>query len=216
MNWHDLQLRLGEELDEGKDILDMEVVKLTMLAGESPEWDKVCQIYKNTIRANRPEWLERVDPITNTDWHHLYHLYLMDDFYLINNNNNIKLIEFGGGFGNMAMLAVKIFDNIDYTILDLPNSLRVQKIYLDGLPVKLVEDTNECYDMLVSTWALSETDVDTQMDVASHWFGADQVMLAYQDDKTHEGFDCSFLQDLQGFKRLSSPLKGNTYAFKLF
>lgn len=215
MEWSELQVELALDLLTEDDPYKMKIVQLTMLAGENLEWDTVCSNYRRQIDIQRPEWLDKVFPRNNTDWHHLYHLLLLSQVYGLPSDYSGKILEYGGGFGNMARLTKEIWPDVDYTILDLPTSLELQRRYLKDIDINLVESTVDKYDVFVSTWALSETDAENQKSISRHWFDAPMVMLAYQDDKIGEGFDSTPLQNMNGFMYVESLLEGNTYAFRV-
>ena len=50
----------------------------------------------------------------------IYHLKKYEDFLKINLKNIDQIIEFGGGYGNMAETFKKINPKLDYTIFDTP------------------------------------------------------------------------------------------------
>jgi hypothetical protein len=87
----------------------------------------------------------------------------------------LSVLEIGGGFGGFAVLATDIFDFDAYTIVDIPEALKVQKKfvsrfphvaskikYIDGKKVhEAVIDPNQevtptAYDLCISTYAFSE------------------------------------------------------------
>src|SRR5690606_30862785 len=78
--------------------------------------------------------------------HHAYHLsrYTALTGKKIWEHNS--LVEFGGGYGNMARIIKRMNPKITYTIIDLPELLSLQYVYLTALhgedSVKCVSDVN--------------------------------------------------------------------------
>lgn len=163
-------------------------------------------------------------PILN-DWefktsgnsiHQLYHLAKFQRRSGVPVTNCEHILEYGGGYGNMAKIAKKINPDITYTIIDIPIFSFIQLVYLrtifghdqvtlhDGsegitkgkiniVPlqktgvVKLNDSLTESPDIFVSTWALSESNLASQQLVSElNFFNAKQVLIAYQ--KTNELF----------------------------
>jgi len=65
-----------------------------------------------------------------------------------NKPNPSHIIEYGGGFGNLARIAKSIFPNITYIIIDLPEICAIQSLYLhETVDFKIVVHTT-----VPSTW----------------------------------------------------------------
>lgn len=154
--------------------------------------------------------------------HHLFHL---AKFYTENNQEISTIdhiIEYGGGYGNMARIAKNINQHCTYTIIDIPIFSYIQLVYLRTVlgkdNVVLFEDTNEIQpgkvniiplhipllkalatsdytpNIFVSTWALSESNKKTQeMVLGFDYFKARSLLLAYQ--KKDEKF--AYAQDIE-------------------
>jgi hypothetical protein len=116
-----------------------------------------------------------------------------------------SIIEWGGGYGNMARIIRKMNPSITYTIIDLPELLALQYIYLASLEggdnVHIVQSGIEpqlmpgkinllsskaavssnalrC-DSFISTWAITESPQDSQKLVREkEFFGAKNILLA--------------------------------------
>jgi len=124
-----------------------------------------------------------------------------------------SIIEFGGGFGCLAALAIEITGCARYTIYDLPHVGELQRQYLDNTGVNRVYDTfcpcdSELpisnYDLAISTWAFNELDIETAElykpliqasshgFVAGHWIGNKSLSLDqwkdYRRDATHRSY----------------------------
>jgi len=137
--------------------------------------------------------------------HTLYH------WVRFNNNSNLlfekpKIIEWGGGYGNMARLLFNIFKgNLEYYLIDMPIMTAIQWLYLASIlgedEIEILKTENQkptkrirliplsstdlipqnC-DLFISTWALSESSAYAQEYVKNkRWFGAKSILYAYQD-----------------------------------
>lgn len=116
-----------------------------------------------------------------------------------------KIIEWGGGYGNMSRLLFNIFkENLEYYIVDTPIMTAIQWLYLSSVlgedkveilngenqrsnkPVRLISLNSvdlapQNCDLFISTWALSESSAYAQEYVKdSAWFGAKSILYAYQ------------------------------------
>lgn len=136
--------------------------------------------------------------------HALYH------WIRFNNSLNLKfknprIIEWGGGYGNMARLLFNIFgENLEYYIVDTPIMTAIQWLYLSSVlgkdKVEILNSDNQkptkkirliplssadlipqnC-DLFISTWALSEsTDYAQEYVKNRKWFGAESILYTYQ------------------------------------
>jgi len=135
--------------------------------------------------------------------HHLYHLTKYEDRTLRSLSGFKSVVEFGGGYGNMARLIRKLSPAVSYTIIDLPLFSCIQYVYLatllgqdsvnlvsrpgpirDGVinlvPIPYMDLVPDSTDLFVSTWALTECTRAAQEYVADRkFFGAGGLLLAY-------------------------------------
>ena len=135
---------------------------------------------------------------------HLYQLALALASYKKFGKSLQSVIEWGGGFGGLASLFKRLIPSLTYTIIDIPEVLCVQKLYLDailGLNTCVFNNTdsvvpgkinlfsvvnpslyeNLISDLFVSAWALSESSLDSQLLVKSNqFFQASSILLAFQ------------------------------------
>lgn len=139
--------------------------------------------------------------------HQLYHLVRFERFRRERIERVRSVVEFGGGYGNLARL-FQCFEGLTrYAIVDLPLFSCIQYVFLstvlgpggvrlvteprtpaaDGIvdlvPVNLLPDLHRDGDLFVSTWALSESppaayDLVRERD----WFGAREILLAFHDE----------------------------------
>ena len=101
-----------------------------------------------------------------------------------------SVLEWGGGYGSLCRLALKINPDLEYTIIDTSVFSELQDWYLSsvGLPqvrcatLDQVDLDQENYDLFLSTWALSESPRDIMELVASRAGVAlaPHVFVAYQ------------------------------------
>ncbi len=169
--------------------------------------DKIVSFCKERIKAEKGHWIKLADPITGVDWHHLFHLLMFSVYFNISDNESFKVIEYSGGFGNLALMASRVFSNVDYSILDSKDNINIQRIYLKNTNVKFIEDegTEEIFDCFLSMWGLSELKTDKQKEIISHWYGAKQIMLAIQ--------EASSIRGIENFIYTPSQLWGGQYVF---
>lgn len=147
---------------------------------------------------------------TNTI-HHLYHL---SRFLDKKDGSKVKtIIEWGGGYGNMAKLSFETFKNLNrYTIIDLPEFIVLQYIYLvsyygednvrivrdikdmgDGINLIAVNDSMSMsfdkHDMFISTWAITESSLFCQEFVDKNGFlNYNNLLIAYHQCGNHIPF----------------------------
>ena len=93
--------------------------------------------------------------------------YLMD-VAKAKNREIESVVEIGGGFGGFGIVATDFFEFTSYTIVDIPEAVKVQKKFVSEFPLlspvfkfvdgKSIEDppSGEQYDLCVSTNAFSE------------------------------------------------------------
>lgn len=140
--------------------------------------------------------------------HHAFHLvsYKYEIKKEFADSDNI--VEWGGGYGDMAHLIRRLNPGCTYTIIDLPEISALQYVYLYSLlgdevhlvtpkqtevkkgkvnivPVGRVldEEITLSANAFLSTWAITESSQDAQEFVCNKsFFGAEAVLLAYHDD----------------------------------
>lgn len=140
--------------------------------------------------------------------HHLYHWALFFDKTQLKPEAITFIVEWGGGYGNMAKIFRRLNPSSTYVILDLPIMTYLQSIYLQSIlgkddvlvnpkiigrgKINLFSTAN--FKMLakqltddlqkktfISMWALSESDLESVSFVKkTNYFGADYIFLGYQ------------------------------------
>ena len=184
--------------------------------------------------------------ITDSKWmtsantaHHAYHLanYRQATGKIFWEVDGI--IEWGGGYGNMARITRKMNPNLTYTIIDLPELLALQYVYLyategeesvnlmqsgesvalrkvNFLPstVVLSRQLDLTCDVFMSTWALTESPYNAQEYIASsNFLNAESVLLGY--DRNDNNKIRRYLDGLQ-IREKPVPLlpEGHSYGFR--
>jgi len=154
-----------------------------------------------------------VPMITDANWltsastaHHAFHLasYKETTGKLLWESESI--IEWGAGYGNMARILRKMNSHLTYTIIDLPELLALQYVYLystegkdavniiqpgelaahskvNFLPSNVMLNNQLVFEPMgfISTWALTESPYDAQKYIVdSNFFNAENVLLGYE------------------------------------
>jgi hypothetical protein len=139
--------------------------------------------------------------------HHLHHLLRFEDFTGRRLRDIDTVVEWGGGYGNLAKLLLRLHGGSPtYVLIDTPVFASIQWLYLasvlgpdcvvlhgggSGLrrgavnvvPTGLAAQLAVQADLFISTWALNECTTAAQDHVLEReWFGADALLLAM-----HEG-----------------------------
>ncbi|MCK5320474.1 putative sugar O-methyltransferase [Candidatus Parcubacteria bacterium] len=140
--------------------------------------------------------------------HHLNHLSLFEDKTKCNLKNTKNVVEWGGGYGNMAKIFLRIKPEATYSIIDLPIFVFIQAIYLSCIlgknKINIVTEQNPTIkdnlinliplnekilndidfhqpDIFISTWALSESNNFSQNFVERlNYFNSKKLLIAHQ------------------------------------
>ncbi len=138
--------------------------------------------------------------------HHLYHLMYFQHKIKKDIETVDAVVEWGGGYGNMAKIIKRIKNDITYTIIDTPLFSCVQWIYLSSvfgendielifdttikrqkgkiniLPLSFLDINEISCDLFIATWSLSESSKFSQDYVDSlNYFNADHLIIAFQE-----------------------------------
>ncbi len=139
--------------------------------------------------------------------HHLYHLVNFQEATSVKLSQIKTVVDWGGGYGNLIKILKRLKAKpCTYIIIDTPLMSCLQWLYLGTifgkknvnlllapkdtiktnkinlLPLSLLDKYTISADLLISTWALSESSKYAQDYVVKHqWFGAKHLLLAYQD-----------------------------------
>jgi tetratricopeptide (TPR) repeat protein len=138
---------------------------------------------------------------------HSSHLAFYKSITKKNISDNSIIIEWGGGYGNMARILRRLHPNLTYVLVDLPELGALQYIYLYSVtgefPHILTKDEEiksqninivSSYAVVkgdvklegsafISTWALTESFEEYQRFVVNEqFFGSDNLLLGYSAD----------------------------------
>ena len=156
--------------------------------------------------------IRRYDFLTShTSIHHIYHLLRFQRASSCRWEDCQNIVEWGGGYGDMAKIWRRLRPQGTYTIVDTPLASSLQYIYLASvlgqervnwiaepeialaegcvnlMPVCFVEGYDLSCDLFVATWSLSESTVFAQDFVASRdFFRAKHLLLGFQEN--NKGF----------------------------
>lgn len=192
------------------------------------------EVYSNQIHQLLKEDFIGLPLISNREYltsanraHHVMHI----SKYKENTQSNIwetdSIIEWGGGYGNFARIIYKLNPDIKYIIVDLPELLAVQYVYLSSLGVKvniikskedkilsgfinLVSsiyltnslDLNIKAETFISTWAITECPEYLQEFVYNNsFFNANKILIASKIDENNK----LSTFDIGGCKKINVP-----------
>ena len=140
--------------------------------------------------------------------HHAYHIEKYKKETEKSFDNVQSILEWGGGYGNLAKIISRIELVPTYTLVDSPVLLTLQWLYLSSIlgedAVNLLTEKNpviaegkinmlpvDCLDvvglsnidMFISTWAISESSRSAKEYVMQNkFFGADNILIAFHQD----------------------------------
>jgi hypothetical protein len=190
--------------------------------------------------AGKPLLLNAKYLTSHNTIHHLYHLIRFSSTTNCELDELSNVVEWGGGYGNMAKIFRRLNKSATYTIIDTPLFSCLQWLYLatvngtESVNI-LMNNSNEvvsgkincmplCFlpkialsgELFISTWGLSESSRYSQDYVAMRkWFGAKHLLLAYQrsNDKLPNAERIGQLAQEQGAEVAEIEfLPGNFYA----
>lgn len=99
----------------------------------------------------------------------LRYIHILSDLIaLFGSLDGKSIVEIGGGYGGMCKILCGYFQIGEYHIYDLKEPVALQKRYLREVPHVFFHpvddgiDSAESHDLLISTWALDELDMEVQ------------------------------------------------------
>lgn len=104
--------------------------------------------------------------------------------------DNMDIVEIGCGYGGQCKIINDVFKFRSYTLIDLPEVLRLSNKYLKMFDINVIlrdvkYDFNIPYDLCISNYAFTELDRETQV------FYADKIIR----NSTKGYFTCNFMGD---------------------
>jgi hypothetical protein len=174
--------------------------------------------------------------------HHLYHVLRFEAFRGNAAADIGSVVEFGGGYGNLARLFRNMGHRGGYAIVDLPVFSCIQYVYLATVfgadAVRIVTGPEEeapvdairlvpltglgqvrlGADLFVSTWALSESPAAVyDFTAGREWFGAREILMAFNEEWIPWETDALVGSLKRRFRRVEVEpipfLRGNRYLF---
>jgi len=121
--------------------------------------------------------------------HHAYHLLQFKRATGLRMRDVGDVLEFGGGYGAMALMAQRLGHSGTWTIVDLPEMSLLQLYYLtnvgaDMRRVRLIDQLPSCDEpvsLIVALWSLSEAPLKARDEFDARC-SADAYLISYQPD----------------------------------
>lgn len=211
--WQERAQSLRQEFATGfpYDFTKHPVINQAMFVGNAPYVSEELFFLREFYKKDLPGLIEETEvgcpekyPGTNSSGntiHHLYHLmeynsYVPGALYAAK-----TIVEWGGGYGNMARLVqmIKASELEQYTLIDLSMFSVLQYVYLSAvlgpdkvcygtgdrrvqiIPLGSLEGSKVACDLFISTWAISESNKRSQDFVRERgYFGAQHFLVAHQ------------------------------------
>lgn len=173
--------------------------------------------------------------------HHLYHLTRFEQATGRKLGSIKSVVEFGGGYGNMARIVRNTWPVESYRIIDLLLFSCIQYVFLCGAegeknvgfcgsadikeplfslyPLPFLEYAKKIKgELFLSTWALSESTRAAYSFVAGcDWFGASNLLIAYNDQwKPWEDGELASTLEKGGWRIINEPIRFLPHSHYLF
>lgn len=173
---------------------------------------------------------------------HLFHLAFLVNRTGIRISDRSLILDWGGGYGNQAVMFQRWIGHGTYVIVDTPLMSLLQWLYISSvmgessvnlvsspegylrpgivnlLPVSLVETRDLRPDLLLSTWGLSESTPQSVENVSkAGWLDSSHVLLAYHTPSQEMPATTRLIEEVQRcrFSVESIPfMKGSFYAYR--
>jgi hypothetical protein len=167
----------------------------TMFVGNAP-WTgaELAALPRHYVEAIRETGLgspELYDGYTSGNLiHQAYHLSLWETMIGRTVRNMRRIVEFGGGYGTMALIVHRLGFRGDYQIIDLPEFSLLQQWYLsntlpDANRITWTDEPAAC-DLLIASHSLSESPLPLRDKILSDMV-SDSYLFVYHAE--HEGMD---------------------------
>jgi len=114
----------------------------------------------------------------------LNHLLTFEKVTQRNLNRYTQFVDFGAGIGETTRILSQLYPSKFFAICDLPSTMRISKYYCSQAwsPISytfeddITKIPNNRKTLVIGTWSISETDLDTREKVFSHFRGHDFLM----------------------------------------
>lgn len=181
--WQANQLSLQKHLSESdiSTFLEWSTIQATMYVGQAPyiqkELDAVLEFYPSEILEPITKEPTTYNGLSTNLIHQAYHLLQLES-----NGVRVKdldsIIEFGGGYGAMALIVYRLGFTGDYCIYDLPELEPIQDYYLGLADIKASHSGGEA-DLLIAIHSLSEVDENLKRWRFLHQHPASYYLFAF-------------------------------------
>jgi hypothetical protein len=196
---HQLSLRRHTAGDNPYEMLRWSTVVATFFVGSGADFtdaevDELPGRYIDILQEplfGKPDTLQVNGMITSGNLiHQAYHLYQFEQHAGIKVEGMESIVEFGGGYGALALLCRRLGFTGKYTIIDLPELSLLQRFYLSNTigtwGMEFVSDYN--FDLIIpellfAIYSLSEIPVKMRYDILQA-IPATYVFMAHQDFHT--------------------------------
>jgi len=163
-----------------------------LLAARDISEFKKWKVVKKTMVVGKPVWMpierdmvpESMKVEDNTAVHQAYHIVMLETLTGKKISYYDNIIEIGGGYGAMCKVLRDNGYTGDYTILDIPESRRLQEHYLSGYDVTLSDRVPEAgpKTLVLGMWSLSEISIADRERYEPLLEKAETVFLAAQEN----------------------------------
>lgn len=188
------------KMDNISNFQNWAVIKNTMIAGvdlieyeeliKSKFWNFWFDNLSESVLKPNSFYLFPASSTNNV--HHAYSLNVMMEYLDQTLNQFNTIIEFGGGYGNMARLFRKCGHKDDYIIYDIPELLEIQKYYLTENSIDDISFKQgfDCVDdikgnsLFLGLWSITETPIDERKIMLENlgFFKCKNIFLAMGDN----------------------------------
>jgi putative sugar O-methyltransferase len=217
MEWESNRTRLRNKLEDlNLDFLNNSGIGGLMFQSDlgifNMELSELSDKYYLNIKEYKQSNINTDIGVSTNTIHHLFHInrYLNFKNIDISNFKSKRIIEWGGGYGNMSKILIELGVTNNYLIIDLPEFISIQYRYLSSYfgedKVKIIKSIdkieNDCinlisvnnieqfpeYDLFISTWALTESSVKCQKICIDNGIFNRNMIIAYHQCGDHIPF----------------------------
>jgi hypothetical protein len=236
------------------DFFDNSIIRDTMFVSPSQGWvnlelEFLKKHYKSRLpllaqedKLGNPEILPEAYNSSSNLIHHLYHFAKFEKATGQKMAEVTSVVEWGGGYGNMAKLYKRLNPQGTYTIIDTGLFCAIQWLYLSTLmpkdsvniiakntdkissgkiniiPLRYLKNHIPSGELFISTWGLSESTKYAQdFVVKNEWFSARKILVGFQkstNDLSHASRLGKLAKEEGARIEETEFIKNNYYAFK--
>lgn len=247
--WDRHRYELRRHCKKGDDLgkfLQWSTLTETMFVGEAPyiadefsmlrdsgEWERWRKAIEETEFGGAPR-LSYAEYTSGNLVHQAYHVFMWENALGLRAENLNRIVEFGGGYGAMALIMRRLGFSGEYFIFDVPEVSLLQGWYLSATGVENVamcpcKDTEQYeppryVDLVVGCWSLSEAPVKTRelfLDAVEpysyliayqpQWKDTDNVAWFDKFTDEHNEYHWSLTDACRGSRYLFGKMRGGAY-----